>query len=55
MQAIIQFIGALSTFLLSTPKEEGPVKLASSTVALGLISLVIGELGICLKPLLLTS
>ena len=55
LQAIIQLMGGLSTYLLSTPKLEGPVKLATSTIALGLISLIIGELGIWLKLLLLTS
>lgn len=43
-QAIIHLIGGLSRFLLSTSKE-GPDKLAIATVALGFISLVIGELG----------
>lgn len=54
MQAIIHLIGGLSRFLLSTSKE-GPDKLAIATVALGFISLVIGELGIWLKPLFLAS
>ncbi|KAJ9679024.1 hypothetical protein PVL29_021058 [Vitis rotundifolia] len=44
-QAIIQLIGGLSRILLSTSKEEGPDKLAIATVALGFISLIIGELG----------
>lgn len=55
MQAMIQLLGGLTTFLSSTSKEEGPDKLAVSIVALGFISLIIGEFGIWLKLFLLAS
>ncbi|KAF3445178.1 hypothetical protein FNV43_RR14872 [Rhamnella rubrinervis] len=42
--AFIQMIGVLDAFLLS-PAGEGPSKLVVSTVAVGLISLITGELG----------
>ncbi|KAJ0042609.1 hypothetical protein Pint_17245 [Pistacia integerrima] len=43
-QAVIHLIGSVSTYL-STTKEDGPNKLAVSSASLGLISLILGELG----------
>ncbi|KAJ4706199.1 protein jagunal-like 1-like [Melia azedarach] len=42
-QAVIQLIGLLLTFLLKS--EEGPNPLSISSASLGLVSLIIGELG----------
>ncbi|KAB2598526.1 hypothetical protein D8674_001446 [Pyrus ussuriensis x Pyrus communis] len=43
-QAVIQLVGVLHTFLL-TSDEDGPDVIAISSVAIGSVSLVIGELG----------
>ncbi|KAH9678325.1 Jagunal-like protein [Citrus sinensis] len=43
-QAAIQLIGLLFTFVLNS-KEEGPNPLSLSSASLGLVSLIIGELG----------
>ncbi|GMN40935.1 hypothetical protein TIFTF001_010169 [Ficus carica] len=44
VQGIIQIIGALYTFLW-TSWEEGPNRVAISSVAIGFVSLLLGELG----------
>lgn len=44
LQAVIQMIGVLYAFLW-TSSVEGPNTVVISTVAVGFISLVIGELG----------
>ncbi|XP_068316767.1 uncharacterized protein [Pyrus communis] len=43
-QAILQLVGVLHTFLL-TSDEDGPDVIAISSVAIGSVSLIIGELG----------
>ncbi|XP_048446391.1 protein jagunal homolog 1-like [Pyrus x bretschneideri] len=43
-QAVIQLVGVLHTFLL-TSDEDGPDVIAISSVAIGSVSLIIGELG----------
>lgn len=45
VQAIIQIIGVLYTFLWTSGKE-GPDRISISAGAVGLISLIIGELGL---------
>ena len=44
IQAVIHSIGAVYTFL--TTLKEGPDRLAISTIVIGFLSFIIGELGI---------
>ncbi|KAL5569889.1 hypothetical protein UlMin_026464 [Ulmus minor] len=46
VQAIIQIIGVLYTFLWTSGGKEGPDRISISAGAVGLISLIIGELGL---------